>query len=246
VQGKGSLFKFQIKVRLSKEELAGVETTRHRVVGIADDQPDLRILIVEDKVENSKLLSKLLNQVGFETRVAVNGKEGIEVWEEWEPHLVWMDMRMPVMDGYEATKRIKATVKGQATVVVALTASAFEEQQTFILSAGCDDFVRKPFREAEIFDTMNKHLGIEFVYDDDDTGRDGQAEPLIDGSIKESLALQDVAWQDKLREAAEQADADAIRALVDEIAEEHPKLSESLARTAKDFNFHIILGMLDE
>lgn len=189
-EGKGSIFKFQVKAKMPSEELASVETKKRRVIGVVEGRSDLRILIVEDKTENSKLLSKLLNQVGFETRIAVNGKEGVEAWEEWEPHLVWMDVRMPVMDGYEATKRIKSTTKGQATVVVALTASAFEEQQSFILSAGCDDFVRKPFREAEIFDTMHKHLGVEFVYDaaEDDTGG------LDQEAIKAAVGAQSEDW----------------------------------------------------
>ena len=80
-----------------------------------------------------------------------------------------MDMRMPVMDGYEATRLIKATIKGQATAVIALTASTLEEERAVILSVGCDDFVRKPFREADIFDIMNKHIGVEYVYEEEKT-----------------------------------------------------------------------------
>ena len=83
-----------------------------------------------------------------QTREAENGVEAIAIWEEWQPHLIWMDMRMPVMDGYEATRQIKSHLKGQATVIIALTASALEEEKTIILSSGCDDFVRKPFQQA--------------------------------------------------------------------------------------------------
>jgi ammonium transporter len=244
-EDKGSIFRFQVRAKLSDEALASVETHRRRVVGIAEGRSDLRILIVEDKPENSKLLSKLLNQVGFETKIAVNGKEGVEVWESWEPHLVWMDMRMPVMDGYEATKRIKATVKGQATVVVALTASAFEEQQSFILSAGCDDFVRKPFREAEIFDTMHRHLGVEFIYDDEDTPDEEPDAAASDASSKASLAVLEQSWKSRLRDAAEQADSDAIERLVEEIVDDYPGLAGTLSRISGDFNFHLILAMLD-
>ncbi len=79
------------------------------------------------------------------------------MWERWKPHLIWMDMRMPVMDGYEATRRIKAAPSGQATVIIALTASAFEEDREQIMLEGCDDFVRKPFRKDEIYDMLAKH-----------------------------------------------------------------------------------------
>ena len=141
-----------------------VRQPRQRVIGLEPGQPSYRILIVEDRLENRRLLVKLLEPIGFEVREAVNGQEGVEIWEAWDPHLVWMDMRMPVMDGYEATKRIKSTTKGQATVVVALTASVFEEQRTVVLSAGCDDFVRKPFRDKDIFDVLHRHLGVRFLY----------------------------------------------------------------------------------
>ena len=86
--------------------------------------------------ENRHLLLKLLHSFGFELKEASNGVEAIEVWENWHPHLIWMDMRMPVMNGYEATQQIKATTKGQATAIIALTASSLEEERAVILSSG--------------------------------------------------------------------------------------------------------------
>ncbi len=88
------------------------------------------------------------------------------MWERWQPHLIWMDMRMPVMDGHEATQKIKATPKGQATVIIALTATVFEEDREQILLEGCDDFVRKPFRKDEIYDMLARHLGVRFLYEE--------------------------------------------------------------------------------
>ena len=143
---KGSIFKFHIPaVPVDAAEVKTEGPTR-KVVGLAPDQPTYRILVVEDQLENRMLMVNLLRPLGFEVREAVNGQEGIEVWQEWKPHLVWMDMRMPVMDGYEATQRIKAQEKGRETAVIALTASAFEEDRKRILALGCDGFVPKPFR----------------------------------------------------------------------------------------------------
>jgi CheY-like chemotaxis protein len=116
--------------------------------------------VIEDNQANRQLLVQLLESVGFQVQEAENGQEGIIIWETWQPHLIWMDMRMPVMDGYEATKYIKSTTKGSATAVIALTASVLEEEKAIILSAGCDDFVRKPFNEQTIFDVLSKHLGV--------------------------------------------------------------------------------------
>jgi CheY-like chemotaxis protein len=97
---------------------------------------------------------------------ACNGRESVDIWHEWEPHLIWMDMRMPVMDGYAATQQIKLTTKGQATAIIALTASVLEEEKAVVLSTGCDDFMRKPFREQEIFAAMNKHIGVRYIYEE--------------------------------------------------------------------------------
>jgi CheY-like chemotaxis protein len=125
------------------------------VLGLAPDQRaadgrPYRLLVVEDKETNRRLLVKLLESVGFEVQEAANGQQALEVWARWQPHLIWMDMRMPLMDGHEATQQIKATPQGQATVIIALTATAFEEDREQVLLEGCDGFVRKPFRTDEI------------------------------------------------------------------------------------------------
>lgn len=145
-----------------KTDIPTTEPTRP-IIALEPQQPTYRILIVDDKWTNRQLLIKLLSPLGFKLQEASNGREAIEMWDSFEPHLIWMDMRMPVMNGYEATEYIKATTKGQATAIIALTASIFEEERAIVLSAGCDDFIRKPFREAEIFETMSKHMGLRYV-----------------------------------------------------------------------------------
>ncbi len=149
--GQGSTFTFTVPVTtLDAIELRSAQTTR-RVVGIEEDQPTFRLLVVDDKEVNRQLMVKFLEPYNFEVREAINGLEAVEIWEEWEPHLIWMDMRMPVMDGYEATRTIKGTTRGHATVIIALTASALEEDRVVILSEGCDAYIRKPFRQEEIY-----------------------------------------------------------------------------------------------
>ena len=163
VVGEGSIFRLQVPVSLAEADAVEVrvEQAQRRVTGLAPEQhaPDggpYRLLVVEDQPANRDVLVKLLEPFGFDMRCAVNGQEGVEVWESWQPHLVWMDMRMPVLDGYAATRLIKdrARPPGRTAIIVALTASAFEEDRDAILAAGCDDFVRKPFRENEGFSTF--------------------------------------------------------------------------------------------
>ena len=114
---------------------------------------------------NRRFLVKLLDSFGFEVREAINGEEAIAVWEAWQPHLIFMDMRMPVLNGLDATRRIKAMPQGKKTVIIMLTASAFEEDRNAALSQGCDDFIHKPVRENQIFESLQKHLGVQFVYE---------------------------------------------------------------------------------
>jgi PleD family two-component response regulator len=109
--GQGTVFKFDIKVNLVDAKDIKAEQPTRRPIALAPNQQNYRILIVDDKWSNRQLLIKLLNPLGFELKEASKGQEAIEVWESFEPHLIWMDMRMPIMDGYEATKQIKATTQ---------------------------------------------------------------------------------------------------------------------------------------
>ncbi|MEO3707295.1 response regulator [Trichormus azollae] len=125
-----------------------------RVVGLEPGQPRYRILIVEDIVENRLLLVKLLESVRLDLRAVENGLQAIDICQEWEPHLIWMDIQMPVMNGYEATKQIRSINQGRNIIMIALTASAFEEDKQAILQVSCDDIISKPFEEKMLFEKM--------------------------------------------------------------------------------------------
>jgi signal transduction histidine kinase/CheY-like chemotaxis protein len=163
--GKGSLFRVELPVALA-EEAVDFRSAIPAILGLAPGQPAWRILVVEDQLESRLLLTSLLTQVGFEIREAENGEEAIDLFEQWKPHFIWMDIRMPVLDGYEATRRIRDLPGGKAVKIVALTASAFKEQHQEILTAGCDKVLHKPFREYEIFKTMARMLDIQYLYEE--------------------------------------------------------------------------------
>jgi CheY-like chemotaxis protein len=213
-----------------------------RLIGLAAGQQPYRILIVEDKDENRLLLRKLMTVIGFEVREARNGSEGLAVFQQWSPHLIWMDMRMPVMDGYEATRRIKASLGDQATVVIALTASAFEKQRSLIFAAGCDDFVCKPFQEEEICEKMVKHLGVRFLYEDTETTpvANSGAETLdvatLGGLPSDMLAA--------LQNAASEADSEQLTELLDRLRADHEEIAANLENLASNFQFDRVLTML--
>jgi CheY-like chemotaxis protein len=222
-----------------------------RVLGLAAAQPVYRLLVVDDKEVNRKLLVKMLAPLGFEVREAADGQEAIDVWESWEPHLIFMDMRMPGMDGYEATRRIKATTRGNATIIIALTASALEEDREVILSEGCDDYMRKPFREADLLATLEKHLGARFVYQEAPA-----AQPLVEAptegatlqdgrSLSAAMATMPPEWRDELRKATILGNLHGIMVVADRVRERDRVLAEALERMANSFAHDVILGAID-
>ncbi|MFZ1829081.1 MAG: ATP-binding protein, partial [Candidatus Competibacteraceae bacterium] len=163
--GWGSCFWVELPVEFAAQ--AEVGKARVDVVGevlaLAPGQPEWRVLIVEDQTENALLLSRVLEDVGFQVCTAVNGREGVERFRDWRPDFIWMDQRMPVMDGMEATRRIRALEGGQAVKIVALTASVFAEQRGEMLEAGMDDVLHKPFQPRELFNCLERLLGVRYV-----------------------------------------------------------------------------------
>jgi CheY-like chemotaxis protein/anti-sigma regulatory factor (Ser/Thr protein kinase) len=255
----GSVFRFDLRVKLAPQSEVQEREPSRQVIGLEPNQPVYRLLVVEDREASRQLLVKLLASlgvppVGFEIRAARNGQEAIASWEAWEPHLIWMDMRMPVMDGHQATRHIKSTTRGQATVIIALTASAFEEERKVILSEGCDGFVRKPFREAEIFDALARHLGVRFVYADadaeaqssaaDQTARD--ATLLAEWLGPETSSALPANWTYRLREAAIQADGDMILDLAEQIRGQHAPAADALGTLVRSFRFDIVMDVAQE
>ncbi len=253
--GVGSVFRFHVRVGLASAADVAAEAPLRRVVGLTPGQPVYRILIAEDKWANRKLLTRLLEPLGFEVREAINGQEALEIWESWSPHLILMDMRMPVMDGHEATRRIKATTKGQATVIIALTASAFEEDRRVILSEGCDDFVRKPFREEEIFERLARHLGVRFVYEEEALApalKTDQAEVLLTPAAVATLPAH---FRTELLDAAIQADADRVLSLLQWLSQQQmpvglpggvswTQLTDALESLVHNFRFDLIVQLI--
>ncbi len=245
--GKGTVFQFDIQVIVVERAEVDSKKLTNQVIALEPNQHPYRILIVDDKPLNRQLLIKILNPLGFQLKEAINGQEAIEIWDCWEPHLIWMDMRMPVMDGYEATKHIKGTVKGQATAIIALTASVLEEERAVILSAGCDAFMRKPFREAEIFDAMHKHIGVRYIYENTQEvnvlktkNRDFE---ILTVDAFNGLPQQLVA---ELKLAILNIDLDLIDSSIAQISLQNPLLASAIANCIENFDYDRVLNLISE
>ncbi|MCU0497656.1 MAG: ATP-binding protein [Anaerolineae bacterium] len=241
--GQGTTFAFDINADQATAADLSTKEQQRRVIGVSPDDPrDYRILVVDDKRENRQLMVERLSHVGLAVREAANGEEAIQVWEAWEPQLIWMDMRMPVMDGYEATRRIRGTVKGQSTVIIALTASAFEHEQAIVLSVGCDDFVRKPARESVIMEKMVEHLGIQFIYEEVDSA------PKLEDVVltRETLNVLSADQLTRLAQAANTVDLDLAETLVSELRATHPTIAKALHELVANYRFDQLQTLLQE
>ncbi|HEY9735021.1 MAG TPA: ATP-binding protein [Trichocoleus sp.] len=243
VLGQGTCFRFSIRARLAApEEVPGAAAPK--VVALAPNQPAYRILVVDDYPDNRRVISALLKQVGFEVREAVDGVDAIATTTAWAPHFIWMDMRMPVMDGYEATRQIKA--QPHAPIIVALTASVFEDKREAVLAAGCDDFVRKPFYEQDIFEKMAEHLGVHYCYEDATPAAAVSGTSIVDLHLPPALlAALPPSWLPQLHQAAIEADAERLLLLLQSIPQAYVTLSQALHLRVKQFDYDSLIELAE-
>ena len=241
--GQGSIFTFDIQVALATSADEKPPSNKRRVIGLASNQPSYRLLIVEDAAVNRKLLIRMLEPLGFEIRTAVNGQEGIDLWQSWSPHLILMDIIMPIMDGYEATKLIKNTPEGQNTVVIALTASAFEEEQEVVFKAGCDDFIPKPFREDILLEKIAKHLGVRYCFEEVSLATSPESEENVKALTREDLAVMPPEWRAQLHLAAEGCLDEEILVLIEQIPEPYAALKPALTHLVDNFRLDLIIEL---
>jgi PAS domain S-box-containing protein len=184
VVGQGSTFRVSLPLRVVDSLEQPGHLRPQQILRLAPQQPTYRILVVEDQVANRQLVVQLLSQVGFKVQEASNGEEAIAQWQSWSPDLILMDMHMPVMDGYTATRIIRnqqviarlaaastaespalANLPPSKPIILALTASVFREQQAQIVMAGCDDLLYKPFQADEFLLTLGRYLKVEYTYE---------------------------------------------------------------------------------
>jgi signal transduction histidine kinase/DNA-binding NarL/FixJ family response regulator len=236
---KGSLFHFEIPARVVTVQDIQEESRYRAVIGLAEGQPAYRLLIAEDQAENRLLLRILLEPLGFQLREAENGKLAVAICQQWRPHLIFMDIRMPVMDGLEATRRIKANEAGADVRIVAVTAHALEEERIEILNAGCDDFIRKPYQDGEIFESLAKHLGVRFIFGPE-TVLPAAANP--DATALAALPAESVK---QLKQALLGLDIHAISNAIDSIRLCNARLAEALAAMAREYQYGRILALIE-
>ena len=222
--------------------------------GIGCGSSNNRILIVEDNWENRQLLVQILVPLGFEIIEATNGQEAVELWETEQPNLILMDMRMPVMDGYEATKIIKQKMidnqveDHKNTTIIALTATAFNEDRKFMLELGCNDFIRKPFQEDILLNKIAQYLGVEYIYESDlnHNNINSSEQKKIQKLTPEALKVMPEKWCNFLHDQATNCNQDSVLQLLSEIPEHHQNLKMQLEELADNYQFDEICNLSEQ
>lgn len=253
IPNAGSIFRCTLPVQVSRDCDVPPQWHSPKVLGLAPRQPSYRLLVVEDNQANRQFLVQLLQEIGFEVQEAHNGCEAIDIWQRWHPHLIWMDMRMPVMDGYEATRHIRALERSgepqpppqPMTCILALTASAFEDERDAILASGCDDLVRKPTTETLLLEKIADHLGVRYVYaTPDPTAANTQSTNTSPYQLSiADMQVMSPQWLAKIHLAARSADDDLILQLLEEIPSTHTELARNLRNIVDELRLDKIIDL---
>ena len=234
-EGEGSVFTIRVEIKEGKPEAAD-DSISKRVIGIDHPKDSYRILVVDDREENLRVVVDFLHWVGFETRVAMNGADAIAGFEQWNPHLILMDLRMPLMDGYEATSRIKATEKGKQVPIVVLSASKLEVDETKIAGLDISGFIYKPFRENELFETIGKILGISYIYQENTVNDAASAYSNSPEAYAGDLAKLPEKLIAQMKAAVGKADFYRLIELITQFEPDYPELAKHLLVYANNFD----------
>jgi CheY-like chemotaxis protein len=216
-----------------------VPSERLQVVRLKPGTRPVRVLVVEDHADSRQVLVRLLAEAGFQVQEAADGLQAIAVWEEFVPELIWMDINLPQLDGCEATQAIKKRAGGR-TVIVALTASAFDDDRRRIEACGIDGFLIKPYREAEIFETMGRLLGVEYDYRE-------AAVPVTAGGAAEVVRLDALPppVRQRLYRTVLELNVEGLRELAGEVGECDPRLRRCVRRAIESLDFSELLAAFD-
>lgn len=244
--GQGSTFRLSVPIAPGPDEAQPLTAAQRQFVGVAPNQPSYRILIVDDDPNNRLLLSALMRQLGLTVQTANDGREAVERWQAWRPHLIWMDLRMPILNGYEATEQIRQQegTTSDHTIIIALTAQSLLRDRTLALAAGCDDFVTKPFDENGLFDKMAHYLKLQLVYRTDAPGP--PAAPAPEPFSPMQLAAMPADWLAALYNAAQVCDEEAIEQLLPAIPTAQAPLAYYLQQLTHDYQFGQIKRLIRE
>ncbi len=240
VLGEGTQFQFDIPITEPSSFCSLFQSTFGEEIALAPDQPQYRILVVEDNQASRQLLVTMLEKFGFDVREAVDGEEAIAQWQTWQPDLIFMDIRMPKLNGDEATQIIRQQASGDRVIIIAVTASAFEEDRNRFLNLGCNDFIRKPFKIDELIRSLKQYLHVEFVEE-----KISCLSPETTLTSNHLTHLSEV-WRAQFEQAMVYGDFNQMLDLVNQLEHEDQTLITALRELVEGFKLEELFALLDQ
>jgi PAS domain S-box-containing protein len=257
---QGTLFQVHLPLKPASPSLVQSNLAPQRIVKLAPDQPIYRVLVADDTEANRHLLVQLLSAVGFEVREACDGQEALEQWFRFSPHLMWIDMRMPVMDGFETVRQIRQHERNSltSTKIIAITAAVFEEEQQRMRAVGCDQVISKPCAGSVIFDTMAQHLGVQYLYEERLKNNAVRQEKAVSqgkklstrrsglevkDTVQSALAGMSAEWVAQLNHAARRANEREIFQLLEAIPDSRQALKEAIVHLIQNFQLDQLIQL---
>ncbi|HEY9849170.1 MAG TPA: ATP-binding protein [Leptolyngbyaceae cyanobacterium] len=251
--GIGSTFAFDIQVSqaIASDIPIKSELSQDKIIGLAPEQKEYRILVVDDSTDSRILLVKILEKLKFKVLEATNGQEAIAQWQSWHPHLILMDIQMPIMDGYQATREIKSKTitsgEPENTVIIALTASVFEEEWQKMLASGCDDLIRKPFTQELLLEKIREHLGVKYINQSKITNLPdaNQATHTLtsESQLWQYLEKMPSDWLENMHNAAASCSDELILDLLQQVPPEQSIICQILQNLAHNYQFEKIMEL---
>jgi PAS domain S-box-containing protein len=231
--GQGSAFHVTLRVGAVPDDSAPVqEVPRGRILHLSAGQPVFRILVVDDQEDSRRLLRELLVSAHFHVQEASDGAEAVALFQRWAPHCIIMDLRMPVMDGPTAIRRIRELDPARRVKILGLSASVLRDESAPL--DGMDDFLGKPFRDDELLGRVGALLGARY---DRSTPPLPESAPAAPGAIPAPFV-------ERFRTAIAAADLEAVHALLDEMDQRHPDLVKDLRPLADLFDWDSLNRLL--
>lgn len=239
--GIGSSFILRIDVSGGDIEDEKAQIPLARVIGIQNDEPEYRVIVADDRETNRDILTRMLLNVGFKVKAVTNGREAVELFKSWKPQVILMDMVMPDLDGREATQEIRSLSYADEVVIIAVTASVFEDERSSILAKGANAFIRKPFKEGELFEEIRQHTSIKFIYERSEVTEDSESVPLTADSIKKFP--EDL--RSRILKSAMIGDTRILKELIKECEEYDNSVAQGLAKLAEAFDLKRIMKLFE-
>ena len=244
--GSGSTFSLEIPVEIILESCPSENLQKiYRIDHTENDRLLFKkILIVDNDANNRLLLTTMLEPFDFQIRQAQGGREAIDLFSIWNPDIILMDMRMPDMDGYTATKNIRLLSKQYQPIIIALTSDVFHNHREKIMQSGCNELLYKPFSNVDLLKVLSRHLGISLVKVDYQ-----KIEEKTQSSPSNSINLDELAtishdWWVSLQTASIRGSDEQIIKLASELDPSHASFASSLKKWAEDFRFDKISNLI--